>query len=159
MLCGFFLNLVWNYCIGCIILHFSSYLSNSFYNCLSCLGLVNWNLHTSTDRKAKEAYNKNTLIKDAAYELYFYDTYFIYTFNSGMSKSKFQYNRLFEIIETKTNYYLMTVWNNGIIICKSDCPKEFYSFINEIKSSPVIMQVRVIINMEQIHTIRNAVFS
>ena len=98
------------------------------------LGYVNWNLHTSTDRKAKEAYNKNTLTKGSPYSLY-YDTYFVSTVNGDMSRSKFQYNRLSEIIETKTNYYMMTAWNNGIIICKSDCPQGFDSFINGIKAT------------------------
>lgn len=99
------------------------------------LGYVTWNLHTSSDRKAKEAYNKNTLTKDAPYSLYFYDTYFVSTVNGDMSKSKFQYNRLFEIIETKTNYYIMTVWNNGIIVRKSDCPQGFENFINNVKAT------------------------
>ena len=99
------------------------------------LGYVNWNLHTSTDRKAKEAYNKNTLTKGSPYSLYSYDTYFVSTVNGDMSRSKFQYNRLSEIIETKTNYYMMTAWNNGIIICKSDCPQGFDSFINGIKAT------------------------
>ena len=135
MLCRFAFNLVWNYSIGHSFLHRTPYLSDSFCNYRPCLGLCNWNLHTSSDRKAKEAYNKNTLTKDAPHSLYFYDTYFISTVNGDMSKSKFQYNRLSEIIETKTNYYVMTVWNNGIIICKSDCPQGFDNFINGIKAT------------------------
>ena len=102
---------------------------------LLVLGYVNWNLHTSTDRKAREAYNKNTLTKDAPYELCFYDTYFVLSVNGDMSRSKFQYNRLFEIIETETNYYVMTVWNNGVIICKTDCPQGFDGFIRGVKTT------------------------
>ena len=55
--------------------------------------------------------------------------------NGDMSRSKFQYNRLFEIIETETNYYVMTVWNNGVIICKTDCPQGFDGFIRGVKTT------------------------
>ena len=125
---------------GIIASDITSYIDHHTYPITSIitflvLGYVNWNLHTSPDRKAKEAYNKNTLIKDAPYSLYFYDTYFVSVVNGDMSKSKFQYNRLSEIIETKTNYYVMTVWNNGIIIRKSDCPQGFDNFINGIKAT------------------------
>lgn len=125
---------------GIIASDITSYIDHNTYPITSIitflvLGYVNWNLHTSPDRKAKEAYNKNTLIKDAPYSLYFYDTYFVSVVNGDMSKSKFQYNRLSEIIETKTNYYVMTVWNNGIIIRKSDCPQGFDNFINGIKAT------------------------
>ena len=102
---------------------------------LLVLGYVNWNLHTSADRKAKEAYNKNTLTKDAPYALYFYDTYLVYTVNGDMSRSQFPYDRLSEIIETSTNYYVMTAWNNGVIIRKSDCPSDFDNFISGIKAT------------------------
>lgn len=102
---------------------------------LLVLGYVNWNLHTSADRKAREAYQKNTLTKDAPYALYFYDTYLRSTVNGDMSQSKLPYSRLSEIIETETNYYVMTTWNNGLIIRKPDCPPGFDSFINGIKST------------------------
>lgn len=102
---------------------------------LLVLGYVNWNLHTSTDRKAKEAYQKNTLTKDVPYALYFYDTYLRSTVNGDMSQSKLPYSRLSEIIETETNYYVMTTWNNGLIIRKPDCPPGFDNFVNGIKST------------------------
>ena len=85
---------------------------------------------------------KNKLIKTVYYsnganlkcpiaEVSFYEQFL--EINNERSYSKFFYEDIYTIKETKTNYYIMTALNQGIILLKSDCPPEFAPFLQSLK--------------------------
>ena len=60
----------------------------------------------------------------------FYDTYFIS--KSYMGETKIPYDKLYRIIEAKTNFYLMLSKHQGIIIDKNTLPSDFGDFAKEL---------------------------
>ena len=85
---------------------------------------------------------KNKLIKTVYYsnganlkcpiaEVSFYEQFL--EINNERSYSKFFYEDIYTIKETKTNYYIMTALNQGIILLKSDCPPKFAPFLQSLK--------------------------
>lgn len=49
--------------------------------------------------------------------------------------SKYDYEDIFKILETKTNFYIMVSANTSIIIVKQNCSQELITFIQEIKNN------------------------
>lgn len=72
--------------------------------------------------------HKSLLNTEATHE--FYDTYFIS--KSYMGETKLPYDKLYRIIETKTNFYFMLSKHQGIIIDKNSLPSDFEGFAREL---------------------------
>jgi len=79
----------------------------------------------------KRYYNSNKILKDIIEEYEFYEDYFIA--KNINSEAKIEYNKLYKIIETKTNFYIMIASNQGYIISKQICSNELIKFLNELK--------------------------
>ena len=66
---------------------------------------------------------------DVHYE--FYEDFLVEKTENG--EMKVEYSKLDEIIETKTNFYLMIAKNQGCMISKTDMPSGLDEFIRKIK--------------------------
>lgn len=63
-----------------------------------------------------------------------------YTFNDSnmeieneLGNSKIEYNSIYKIIETKTNFYIMISTVQGFIIVKENCSSELINFIKSLQ--------------------------
>ncbi len=75
----------------------------------------------------KRVYNSNKILKDLDVNFEFYDDCFIVKHEAG--EAKIPYDKLNEIIETKTNFYLMIARNQGYMVLKENMPEGFAEFI------------------------------
>lgn len=75
----------------------------------------------------KKYYKSNKILQDIKQEYEFYEEYFI-TKNEN-SESRVEYNKIYKMIETKTNFYIMIAQNQGFIISKSNCTEEMIKFL------------------------------
>lgn len=91
--------------------------------------IVNWSLYKSPTQKAIKLYRQNKTIRDAAYTIKFYDDHYVVVCNEV--ESSIPFDKLYKIIITDTNYYLMTSKISGTIICKTDCPDDFDVYIHK----------------------------
>ena len=58
-----------------------------------------------------------------------YDDHYVVACNE--IESSIPFDKLYKIIETDTNYYLMASKVSGTIICKADCPNDFDAYIHK----------------------------
>ena len=79
----------------------------------------------------KRVYNSNKILKDLDVNFEFYDDCFIVKHEAG--EAKIPYDKLNEIIETKTNFYLMIARNQGYMVLKENMPEGFEEFIKSKK--------------------------
>jgi hypothetical protein len=79
----------------------------------------------------KRYYKSNKILQDITEEYEFFEDYFIA--KNVNSEAKVEYNKLYKIIETKTNFYIMIASNQGYIISKTVCPEELIVFLKKIK--------------------------
>jgi hypothetical protein len=79
----------------------------------------------------KRVYNSNKILKDLDVNFEFYDDCFIVKHEAG--EAKIPYDKLNEIIETKTNFYLMIAKNQGYMVLKENMPEGFEEFIKSKK--------------------------
>lgn len=91
--------------------------------------IVNWSLYKSPIQKARKIYRQNKTIRDAIYIVKFYDDHYVVACNE--IESSIPFDKLYKIIETDTNYYLMASKVSGTIICKADCPNDFDAYIHK----------------------------
>lgn len=81
--------------------------------------------------RLKRAYNSNPISKNASIQYEFYaDNYKVL---SDGASSNVQYDKLYKIIETKTNFYLMFARNAGSILIKEELPEGLDTFLRELK--------------------------
>lgn len=78
----------------------------------------------------KKYYNSNKMLKDITQEYEFYKDYFI-TKNTN-SEAKIEYDKIYKIIKTKTNFYIMIAQNQGYIISKEVCTDELIKFLDNL---------------------------
>lgn len=83
------------------------------------------------NRQIRKVYNSNKVTQNINVNFEFYDTYFTETTENG--ETKLEYNKLYKIIETKTNFYLMIAKNQGFILNKERLPDGLADFLREIK--------------------------
>lgn len=88
-------------------------------------------LRLGQNRAIKKTYNSNELFKDITQDLEFYENYFIA--KTEKSEAKVEYKELYEVIENKTNFYLMIANNQGYLISKKNCNNELIEFISNLK--------------------------
>ncbi len=79
----------------------------------------------------KRVYNSNKLLQNAEATYEFYDDY-VYEKHDG-GEAKVPYEKLDEIIETKTNFYLMIAKNQGFMISKENMPEGLDEFLRSKK--------------------------
>ena len=75
----------------------------------------------------KRVYNSNKILQDLDVNFEFYDDCFVVKHEAG--EAKIPYDKLNEIIETKTNFYLMIARNQGYMVLKETMPEGFEEFI------------------------------
>ena len=91
--------------------------------------IVNWSLYKSPKQKVRKVYRQNKSIRDATYTVKFYDNHYVVICNE--IESSIPFDKLYKIIETDTNYYLMTSKVSGTIICKADTPNDVDAYIHK----------------------------
>ena len=72
----------------------------------------------------------NKLNADSEINFQFYEDYFIENNQSG--EIKVPYDKLDEVIETKTNFYLMIAQNQGFMISKENMPEGLVNFLRKM---------------------------
>jgi len=82
------------------------------------------------NNSVKRVFNSNKITKNADVTFEFYEDYFKETHEAG--EAKIPYDKLNEIIETKTNFYLMIAKNQGYMILKENMPEGLEEFIRNI---------------------------
>lgn len=81
----------------------------------------------------KRYYNSNKILKDITEEYEFYEDHVIA--KNTNSEARIEYDKIFKIIETKTNFYIMVAQNQGYIISKEICSEELVRFLTGLKGS------------------------
>ena len=81
---------------------------------------------------AKKTYYSNKAITSCVADFEFYDNYVREITQNG--ETKLEYSKIYKIIETKTNFYIMASVNQGFIIVKSNCSDGLIDFIKSINS-------------------------
>ncbi len=83
--------------------------------------------------KSKSYYKSNGIINggDAETELRFYEDRFKSL--CGENVSVLTYDKIYKIIETKTNFYIMISTSQGMVVVKSNCPDGLEDFLRELK--------------------------
>lgn len=94
--------------------------------CALFVAAVNQNIN-------KSYYSNKALQKCPAARIDFFNNYF--EIKNERSYSKFFYEDIYRIVETKTNFYIMTASNSGVIIIKQNCLPELISFIQGLNSN------------------------
>lgn len=79
----------------------------------------------------KKVFNSNKIMQDLDINFEFYKDYFIE--KDGRGQGKIEYDKLYKIIETKTNFYLMIAKNQGYMLSKENFPDGLEEFIKNIK--------------------------
>ena len=79
----------------------------------------------------KRVFNSNKLLQNTEVTYEFYEDYMIEKHEGG--EAKVPYEKLDEIIETKTNFYLMIAKNQGFMISKENMPEGLEEFIRSKK--------------------------
>jgi len=79
------------------------------------------------NKQIKRTYESNELLKDITQTIEFYEIHFIA--KSDKSETTVEYEKLYKVIENKTNFYLMIADNQGYIVSKANCDNELIEFI------------------------------
>ena len=77
-------------------------------------------------------YADKHLQKNGLYTYSFYENYFEAKTNNSFTK--FDYEDIFSVIESKTNFYIMKSPNQAHIIVKNNCSPELLEFISNLKN-------------------------
>ena len=83
------------------------------------------------ERNIKKVFNSNKMVQNVDVHYEFYEDFLVEKTENG--EMKVEYSKLDEIIETKTNFYLMIAKNQGCMISKTDMPSGLDEFIRKIK--------------------------
>jgi hypothetical protein len=96
-----------------------------------CMALWAWILFGGMKRRAAKAFRSNKLSENLDYDLSLYDGHFDSVSFRGSSTTP--YDKMNEIIETPTNFYLMTAPGVGVILRKQDMPEGAQEFLRGVK--------------------------
>ena len=83
------------------------------------------------NNQIKKTYESNELLKDITQTIEFYENNFIA--KTDKSEATVEYEKLYKVIENKTNFYLMIGDNQGYIVSKANCDNELIEFIYKLK--------------------------
>ena len=108
-------------------------MNNSKLSALLCAFVVLYTfmLVFKINSQIKKTYESNELLKDIEQTIEFYEKHFIA--KSDKSETTVEYEKLYKVIENKTNFYLMIADNQGYIVSKANCSQELIDFIIELK--------------------------
>ena len=108
-------------------------MNNSKLSALLCAFVVLYTfmLVFKINSQIKKTYESNELLKDIEQTIEFYEKHFIA--KSDKSETTVEYEKLYKVIENKTNFYLMIADNQGYIVSKANCDNELIEFINKLK--------------------------
>ena len=96
-----------------------------------CMAMMAWILFGGMKRRAAKAFRTNKLSENLDYDLSLYDDHFDSVSSRGSSTTP--YDKMNEIIETPTNFYLMTAPGMGVILRKQDMPEGAQEFLRGVK--------------------------
>ena len=82
-------------------------------------------------REARKVFRSNKISFGIPNTFQFYDAYLVA--ENANSTQKVEYAKLYKIIETKTNFYLMISRNQGFILNKARFPDGLEQFLRAIK--------------------------
>lgn len=82
----------------------------------------------------KRSYKTNSLLQDITSEFLFFEEYMEQ--HSSVGVSKVPYDKLYTVLETPTNFYMMVAKNQGYVIIKENCDPALVRFIQGLKASP-----------------------
>ena len=108
-------------------------MNNSKLSALLCAFVVLYTfmLVFKINSQIKRTYESNELLKDITQTIEFYEKHFIA--KSDKSETTVEYEKLYKVIENKTNFYLMIADNQGYIVSKANCSGELIDFIIALK--------------------------
>lgn len=78
----------------------------------------------------KKAYYANTAMQDIVLTYSFYSDH-VET-NNTLGFTTIPYDKLYRVVETPTNFYLMIARNQGIVIVKENCSAELIAFLQKL---------------------------
>lgn len=81
----------------------------------------------------KRVFNSNKLLQNAEVTYEFFEDYLYEKHDGG--ETKVPYDKLDEVIETKTNFYLMIAKNQGFMISKENMSEDMQNFIRKLKGN------------------------
>ena len=85
----------------------------------------------SFKKSVKKTYYSNKAITSCVADFEFFDNYVREKTENG--ETKLEYSKIYKIIETKTNFYIMMSVNQGFIIVKANCTDGLIDFIKSLK--------------------------
>ena len=85
----------------------------------------------SFKKSVKKTYYSNKAITSCVADFEFFDNYVREKTENG--ETKLEYSKIYKIIETKTNFYIMLSVNQGFIIVKANCTDGLIDFIKSLK--------------------------
>ena len=108
-------------------------MNNSKLSALLCAFVVLYTfmLVFKINSQIKKTYESNELLKDIEQTIEFYEKHFIA--KSDKSETTVEYEKLYKVVENKTNFYLMIADNQGYIVSKANCSQELIDFIISLK--------------------------
>lgn len=83
------------------------------------------------DIGVKRVFNSNKISQNMEVTYEFYEDYFIQKHEVG--EGKIPYEKLDDILETKTNFYLMIAKNQGYMLAKENMPEGLIPFLQDLK--------------------------
>ena len=90
-------------------------------------------LYIVQENNIKKVFKSNKIVQNIDVHYEFYKDYLIEKNENG--EMKVEYSKLDEIIETKTNFYLMIAKNQGYMISKADMPSGLDEFIKKMRKA------------------------
>ena len=84
------------------------------------------------DRRAAKSFRNNKVVDGLEFEMSLYEDHFEDVSASG--RSSIPYEKLYKIIETPTNIYLLYGPNQGVILRKVDLPEGALEFLLQVKA-------------------------
>lgn len=90
-------------------------------------------LYIVQENNIKKVFKSNKIVQNIDVHYEFYKDYLIEKNENG--EMKVEYSKLDEVIETKTNFYLMIAKNQGYMISKADMPSGLDEFIRKMRKA------------------------
>ena len=78
----------------------------------------------------KKAYYANTAMQDIVLTYSFYPDH-VET-NNTLGFTTIPYDKLYRVVETPTNFYLLIARNQGMVIVKENCSAELIAFLQKL---------------------------
>ncbi len=87
-------------------------------------------LSAKQKKSEKKLFESNKLMQDMDASLYFYEDSM--EESSEVGKTRVAYDKLYRILETETNFYILFSRGQGFIIIKENCSSELISFVRNL---------------------------